>query len=55
MCNFTKDLLLHVFQDRPGGGITEQKEVYAKDYRHLATLGEVVKDIKPTAIIGLHL
>ena len=39
-------------QDRPVGGLNEQKLKYAHETEHISTLAEVVKNVKPTAIIG---
>uniref|UniRef100_A0A1W7RA80 Malic enzyme n=1 Tax=Hadrurus spadix TaxID=141984 RepID=A0A1W7RA80_9SCOR len=41
-----------IVKDRPSGGITEHKAIYAKEFKHLTDLEEVVKQIKPTALIG---
>ena len=41
-----------VLQDRAVGGLTEEKLKYAHETKHISTLAEVVKTIKPTAIIG---
>lgn len=41
-----------VLQDRAVGGLTEEKLKYAHETKHISTLPEVVKTIKPTAIIG---
>lgn len=38
------------FQGR--GHLNHEKEMFAHEYPHLKTLEEVVKTIKPTAIIG---
>lgn len=37
---------------RSSGGIDSHKEKYAKDYKHMTDLEEMVKSIKPTALIG---
>ena len=34
------------------GGLNEQKLKYAHETEHISTLAEVVKNVKPTAIIG---
>ena len=41
-----------VLQNRAVGGLTEEKLKYAHETKHISTLVEVVKTIKPTAIIG---
>lgn len=42
----------YVLQNRAVGGLTEEKLKYAHEAKHISTLAEVVKTIKPTAIIG---
>ncbi|KAM7426306.1 NADP-dependent malic enzyme [Porites harrisoni] len=42
-----------VVKDRPVGGLNEQKLKYAHETEHISTLAEVVKNVKPTAIIGV--
>lgn len=44
-----------IVNDRPKGGVTGHKKDFAKDFRPIDTLEEVVKEIKPTALIGMHL
>ena len=39
-------------QDRPGGGITEHKAIFAKDFKHMLNLEEICREIRPTAAIG---
>ncbi|XP_061176510.1 NADP-dependent malic enzyme-like [Saccostrea echinata] len=39
-------------KDRPKGGITGHKAVFAKDHPPVDTLEQAVKTVKPTAIIG---
>ncbi|XP_052087376.1 NADP-dependent malic enzyme-like isoform X2 [Mytilus californianus] len=39
-------------KDRPAGGITGHKELFCKAHKPIDTLGEAVKEIKPSAIIG---
>ena len=41
-----------MFQDRPKGGVTPQKAVYAQAHDSVDTLEEVVRIIKPSCIIG---
>lgn len=41
-----------IVNDRPKGGISGHKKDFAKNYRPIDTLEEVVKEVKPTAIIG---
>lgn len=45
----SRGLIVH---NRPKGGVTGHKVDFAKDYKPIDTLEEVVKEIKPTAIIG---
>jgi len=42
-----------IVKDRPKGGITEHKARFAKDHEPVDSLADVVKTIKPTAIIGV--
>ena len=45
--------VLHMFvQNRPKGGLNEEKLYFAKEHAPLDTLAEVVKSVKPDAIIG---
>ncbi|CAG5133844.1 unnamed protein product, partial [Candidula unifasciata] len=37
---------------RPSGGISGHKKDFAKDYKHMTSLEDVVEELKPTAIIG---
>jgi malate dehydrogenase (oxaloacetate-decarboxylating)(NADP+) len=41
-----------IIQNRPKGGLTPMKAIFAKQHRPVDTLEEVVSIIKPTAIIG---
>ena len=41
-----------IVNNRPAGGISGHKQVFAKDHKPIETLEEVVKEIKPTALIG---
>jgi len=41
-----------IVNNRPSGGISGHKQIFAKDFRPIDTLEEVVKEIKPTALIG---
>lgn len=41
------------FQDRPKGGLTPLKSVFAHEHPPIDTLEQAVKEIKPTAIIGI--
>ncbi|GFR69298.1 malic enzyme, partial [Elysia marginata] len=37
---------------RPSGGISGHKEDFAKDFKHMNDLEEIVEELKPSAIIG---
>lgn len=41
-----------IVNNRPKGGVTGHKLDFAKDYKPIDSLEEVVKEIKPTALIG---
>lgn len=41
-----------IVKDRPKGGITEEKSPFAQQHKPIDSLEEVVRQIKPTAIIG---
>ncbi|PVD29312.1 hypothetical protein C0Q70_11909 [Pomacea canaliculata] len=41
-----------VVKDRPSGDITHEKAPFAKEYQHLVNLEQIIKTLKPTAIIG---
>ncbi|CAH1800137.1 unnamed protein product, partial [Owenia fusiformis] len=41
-----------ITQDRPSGGVTGHKAPFAKPHKDIKDLGEIVKAIKPTALIG---
>lgn len=41
-----------IVNNRPKGGVTGHKKDFAKDHKPIDTLEQVVKDIKPTALIG---
>lgn len=41
-----------IVKNRPKGGISGHKQDFAKDFRPIDTLEEVVNEIKPTALIG---
>ncbi|XP_013406841.1 NADP-dependent malic enzyme [Lingula anatina] len=41
-----------ITKDRPSGGITEHKAPFAKNMQHIGDLGQIVKAVKPTALIG---
>jgi len=42
-----------IVKNRPKGGLNEQKQVFAKEHAPVDTLEEVVRTIRPTAIIGV--
>ena len=39
-------------QDRPTGGVTSTKAVYAKQHAPVNSLEEVITELKPSIIIG---
>ena len=41
-----------MLQDRPAGGVTDQKVPFAQKHAPIDNLEDVIKQIKPTAIIG---
>ncbi|OWF50634.1 NADP-dependent malic enzyme-like [Mizuhopecten yessoensis] len=41
-----------IVKNRPSGGVTGEKVMFAQDAKPIDKLGDVVKQIKPTAIIG---
>ena len=45
-------MFVSAFQDRKSGGLTEHKLPYAHKAEHISKLEDVVKTVKPSAIIG---
>lgn len=45
---------LCLFQNRPSGGVTGPKVRFAQEHAPVDKLVDVVKQVKPTAIIGKH-
>jgi len=41
-----------IVKDRPEGGISEHKAPFAHEHAPMAELGEIVKELKPTVLIG---
>ncbi|PSN51413.1 NADP-dependent malic enzyme [Blattella germanica] len=41
-----------IVKDRPEGGVTGHKAEFAKNHAPIKSLGDVVKEVKPTVIIG---
>nr|KAG5703309.1 hypothetical protein BaRGS_025551 [Batillaria attramentaria] len=41
-----------IVKDRPAGGVTGEKVLFAKDHQPICKLEEIIKTLKPTAIIG---
>ena len=39
-------------RDRPEGGISEPKQPFAHEHAPLTDLMEIIKDVKPTCLIG---
>ena len=46
--------VVFTFQNRPKGGITKEKERFAQDCEPIDDLEQVVRKVKPTAIIGVY-
>ena len=44
--------VFNCLQNRPAGGVTGQKVMFAQDHPPIDKLADIVKQIKPTAIIG---
>ena len=43
-----------ITKDRPSGGITEEKSLFAHEHhKHIDNLAEAVKDLKPSILIGV--
>lgn len=43
-----------ITKDRPSGGITEEKSLFAHEHhKHIENLAEAVKDLKPSILIGV--
>ncbi|XP_064603492.1 NADP-dependent malic enzyme-like [Liolophura sinensis] len=41
-----------ITKNRPSGGISHHKAPFAKDFKDIKALGDIVREIKPTALIG---
>ncbi len=41
-----------IVKDRPEGGISHHKAPFAQDHKPMKELGDIVKEIKPTVLIG---
>lgn len=41
-----------IVKERPEGGLTGQKVLYAKNHAPIRNLAEVVKEVKPSVLIG---
>ncbi|XP_005090628.1 NADP-dependent malic enzyme [Aplysia californica] len=41
-----------ITKGRPSGGISGHKKEFAKDYKHMDNLEEIVEDLKPSVLIG---
>nr|KAG5696792.1 hypothetical protein BaRGS_012815 [Batillaria attramentaria] len=41
-----------IVKDRPSGGINQHKAPFAKEFKPLTSLEEIVNELKPTALIG---
>merc|ERR1712096_361453 len=41
-----------IVKDRPEGGISDHKAPFAHEHEPMAELGEIVKEVKPTVLIG---
>jgi malate dehydrogenase (oxaloacetate-decarboxylating)(NADP+) len=42
-----------IVNNRPKGGVSGHKKDFAKDFKPIDKLEDVVKEIKPTALIGI--
>ncbi len=49
---YMKDSRGLIVQGRSSGGITEHKKPFAHPHKEMADLGEIVKEIKPSVLIG---
>lgn len=50
---FENSFLILFGQNRPKGGVTHLKERYAKEHEPVDSLEDVVRAIKPNAVIGM--
>ena len=49
---FMRDSRGLIVKGRSSGGISKHKEVFAQEHAEMKDLGEIVKDVKPTILIG---
>jgi len=42
-------------QGRPSGGISKEKLQFAKDYKHMPSLEDICREIKPSVAIGTNI
>ena len=49
---FMRDSRGLIVKGRSSGGISRHKEVFAQEHAEMMDLGEIVKEVKPTVLIG---
>merc|ERR1719285_566673 len=49
---FMRDSRGLIVKGRSSGGISRHKEVFAQEHAEMMDLGDIVKDVKPTVLIG---
>ena len=49
---FMRDSRGLIVKGRSSGGISRQKEVFAQEHVEMIDLGEIVKDVRPSVLIG---
>ena len=49
---FMRDSRGLIVKGRSSGGISRHKEVFAREHAEMMELGDIVKEVKPTVLIG---